>query len=227
MDKSQPLIASINIPTYTRPHSKFFAFNRLIGQIQDTVSNPDDIEINVKIDDGDTQAFDVMSTYAQTYSNFHFWSTPTLGYRGNSHYHDFLASKSQGEFILLSADDNLFETKGWDKLLYNYVDKTTWFLKPCHGQEAYTNGNLAPLMHHRLFELVGHTGPYPADWFWDNIQIWYPIQWPVPEIRILHSWTGFPEETPTMAEMGKENLVLDTNEVRRIIGLIDAERHKR
>lgn len=217
-----PLIASVTIPTFTRPYSKLTAFNRLVPQLEDTASDPDDIEILVKIDDGDTQAFDQCSKYAEQYPNFHFWVTPSLGYRGINTYHDFLAPKSKGQFILISADDNIMESKGWDKMLYNYIDKTTWFLKPFHGQP--TKGNLSQIMHRHLYDLVGHTGRYPTDWFWDNIHMTYPIQWDTPEIRYLHSWTGFNEENATDEIQGP--LTLDHGEVGRIIEIVERERNK-
>lgn len=217
-----PLIASVTIPTFTRPYSKLTAFNRLIPQLEDTVVDPDDIEILVKIDDGDIQAFDQCSKYAEQYPNFHFWITPGQGYRGINTYHDFLVPKSKGQFIMISADDNIMESKGWDKMLYNYIDKTTWFLKPFHGQP--TMGNLSQIMHRHLYDLVGHTGRYPTDWFWDNIHMKYPIQWDTPEIRYLHSWTGFNEENATDEIQGP--LTLDTGEVSRIIEIIKGERAK-
>jgi len=222
MDKTTPLIASVTVPTFNRPYSGLTSFVRLMGTLEDTVENPDDIEILVKIDEGDTKAYDLCKEYEERYNHFHFWVTPSAGYKGINTYHDFLASKSKGQFIMITADDNIMETKGWDRILYNYIDKTTWWLKPFHGQP--TAGNLSQIMHRHLYELVGHTGRYPTDWFWDNIQFMYPIQWDAPDIRYLHSWTGFPEENATDDMQGP--LHLDMAEARRIIKLVTAERSK-
>lgn len=225
MDKTCPYIVSVCIPTFTRPLSKLTAFVRFMDSLIETAHDPNDIEIIVKIDSGDETALALCKEYEEKYKAFHFRFiiTPSEGYRAINKYVDQLASSSVGQFLALWADDSIMESVGWDAVLYNYLDKTTWFLKPFHGQP--TEGNLSPIMHRRLYELVGHTGHYPTDWFWDTIQFKFPIQWSVPEIRCLHSWTGFHEENATDETQGP--LRMDFQEEQRIIRLVREERDKK
>lgn len=98
---------SILCPSRERPRS----LHRLMESIQATASNLDDIEVLIYLD------FDDESTSEIDYINYSF----VRFFRGNrmwmSLMQNFLYSQSRGDFIMACADDFVFRTLYWDKII--------------------------------------------------------------------------------------------------------------
>ncbi len=98
---------------------------RLLTSIRDTVANPQDMEILFAMDNDD----------APTHQFFHVLKTqnefPTLNIQThirehsmflNRDYYNWLASKSIGQYIFVSADDVVYLVPDWDKIIAERIE---------------------------------------------------------------------------------------------------------
>lgn len=109
---------SILCPSRERPRS----LQRLLESIQATANNVEDIEVLIYLDNDDE------STIERDFTNYSF----VRFFRGNrmwmSLMQNFLYSQSDGDFIMACADDFVFKTVNWDKIVVStFASKTDPF----------------------------------------------------------------------------------------------------
>jgi len=100
-------VISILCPSRERPKS----LQRLLQSIQATANNIEDIEVLIYLDNDDE------STLESDFTDYSF----VRFFRGNRMWmsltQNFLYSQSSGDFIMACADDFVFKSVNWDKIV--------------------------------------------------------------------------------------------------------------
>jgi hypothetical protein len=183
------MIASILCMSRVRRFTGTMLLHRFLDNVREYTTDMSDIEILCRIDDDDTATAEALKDYPEV--------TPIVGprmegYRSVPDFYNEMATIAKGTWLPLFSDDLLIETKGWEKILYDYNEYTTHILKPQHPKVF--GGNLFPIMHSNLFKVVGHSGIFPADWWWDIVGTAIPLHVEIPVV-IEHIGSGVPGDT--------------------------------
>jgi len=148
-------LVSVLLPTRGRPELML----KSVASLLTTASNPDQIQILLKIDNDDKE------TYQEAYSSLqdltsHFkilYSPRGLGY-GDLHTHvNDLCAIAEGEYLFLWNDDATITTHGWDDIIREHQDGL-------HGNPVAViqiDNNHAwkfgfPLVHKKIYETIGY-----------------------------------------------------------------------
>lgn len=115
--KNVPIRFSLICPTRLRPEKLI----RFLTSITNTAENPESIEVMVVYDDDDLETASAIEKYVVERDPAKY--DLILKRRKQSHwlnndYFNFAAKESCGEFIWCTADDVIFRTKGWDRIVY-------------------------------------------------------------------------------------------------------------
>ena len=107
-----PKLVTVLIPT----RGRFPLLRNAIEALRDTATRPDDIDIQLAVDDDDTD------TLSQLHNLKDITVTigENVGYSGTADRHNKMFRKSVGEFLLLYADDAIVDTRGWDDIIREY-----------------------------------------------------------------------------------------------------------
>lgn len=183
------MIASVLVISRVRRHTRAKMIHRFLDNVREHTTDMSDIEILIRIDDDDYESAESLANVPDVKVII---GPRVDGYRSVPDMYIELSKIAQGTWLGLFSDDLLIETKGWDKILYDYNQYTTHLLKPQHPKVF--GGNLTPIMHRNLFELVGHCGIYPADWWWDILGVHLPLHIDIPVI-VEHIGSGIEGDT--------------------------------
>jgi len=218
------MIASALIPSRSKPHSGGKVLEKFFEKFWWTVSNPSDVELIVKVDDEDTVQQDTAYRLQEKYGNTKVVLSPRYdGYHSSDIFWNLMASQAQGTWLGLWPDDQIPTTFGWDKILYDYAQYTTYMLYPEHEGLA---GNVGLMIHRELFKLLGTTGNFGADWFWDMAQMTTttPLRIKVP---IVVDGIPFPDDASWITDSGSKvnrNPTYNHADGRRFIQMIEEAR---
>lgn len=149
MSLSTPKI-SVLVPSRNREQQ----FNKLIKNIYETVSDLNNIELLVKLDNDSLYTLNSKDVFLKSFVSERSESL-------NRDYYNFLAKEARGQFLFGIGDDVKFLTKNWDKVL---IEKIEAFLINKSDRIAYVSVNekgskathpCFPLITREAFELLG------------------------------------------------------------------------
>ena len=110
---------SLITPTRNRPDD----LKRLLHSIENTTSDPSQIEILFYVDDDDKVTLDLYKAYEQTYQDFNikFHIGPRSDHFSKDYY-NFLAKKARGRWVMAINDDSVFITEDWDSIIIEKME---------------------------------------------------------------------------------------------------------
>lgn len=164
---------------------------KLIDNVCGTVSNLDNIEILLKLDEDNLYKLD--SRYNWFVKSFISKQSPYL----NRDYYNFLANEAKGDYLFSIGDDVKFLTKDWDLLLLEKIETYLFYLP---DRIAYISVNEVdsqakhpcfPLITKEAFQVLGeYHCPQLLSWGSDRI-LWEIYSGVgrilhIPEISIKH-----------------------------------------
>lgn len=145
---------SINFPT--RGRIPFVV--KLLTSIYMTVDNIDNIEINIGYDNDDIYFIGAIKYLNDIFKNVN------INYYGQDRdenltkFHNYLASKSTGEYIIAVCDDCEFKTNNWESTAYDKLSKcdkpvfgNTW-----DGRNDPNSHTSFPLVSRDMFDKCGY-----------------------------------------------------------------------
>jgi|LakMenEpi03Aug12_release.lakeMendotaPanAssembly.Ray.scaffolds.fasta_scaffold66348_3 hypothetical protein len=169
-DNFLPNKISIQIPTRQRSHHMI----NVINNILDKVSDPNNIEILLRMDDDDMDSVNIIkNTFPQHIGHL---IKILVGNRGGGYYdlpkfHYELSEQSAGEWIFLYNDDVIMDTKNFDLfILENHNQK---IILQSIGENGGSHGGIAggnwffPIIHRDIVKNLGHftiDTPYADGW---------------------------------------------------------------
>ena len=142
----------------------------LLKSLNDTASNPKNVEVLVKIDDDIPEAATSLARHKKKYK-FKIKSINTSRLGGQftlwvAMDDLFFMSNKNSYFVMMLSDETRFQTNGWDKILHKYVkyfDDDIFRLKVSDHKyvnynrilTCFTKPDCFPIMTRKWVELVG------------------------------------------------------------------------
>ena len=113
---------SIILPTRNRVEP----LKKLIESIHETTNRPDQIEVLIICDGDDLESLQALNQLVDEYKvlNISRYVRARSDFI-NEDYYNYLARKTKGKFIWVSADDLIFQVKNWDLIIW---EKLTEYL---------------------------------------------------------------------------------------------------
>lgn len=144
---------SILAPTRKRPKNII----RLVDSILNTVSDIQNIELLVYIDDDDEDSIPALQYAAERISVNAVQGNKLIG----SQMYNELGKLAQGEIIMFAADDIVFRTKNWDIIVQKEFDKFEDKILFIYGNDGYQNGRIGThgFIHRYWVDIVGYVLP--------------------------------------------------------------------
>src|SRR5712692_5651429 len=150
---------SVLLPTRGRPE----ALADSIDSLLDNASNQAEVEILLAVDPDESGAY-ALHDFSP---GVHTWVAPQrFGYARLHEYINFLASKAQGEWLMLWNDDARMQTPGWDKIICSHAadslpQEVLW---PLVNHDA--GGNLFPVWPKWWADVTGYVSLSPNNDVW-------------------------------------------------------------
>lgn len=158
---------SIIAPTRKRPQN----VTRLVDSIVNTVSNIQNVELLVYIDDDDEDSIPALQAAAERVNVNAVQGNKLIG----SQMYNEMGKLAQGDIIMFAADDIVFGTPNWDAIVQQEFDKYEDKILLVYGNDGFQNGRIAThgFVHRHWIELVGYVLPpklasaYTDEWVTD------------------------------------------------------------
>jgi len=226
---------SFLIPTY---HKGLFNLKKALASIFDTVSDPDQIEVLFRLDDGDTEALDFINQYIEENNSYNIKKIigERYGYIKQYKYMNELASHSKGNFICPFPDDYMIHTENWDISLEKFLNKSVvlkpseiYHIKHYGTPSEYTtvpSTNICPFISHLIYKAMGYMSPVIAYDSWiDYISKQLKIKREV-DMKITHFKTTNSLRKYRRNEFSKAKSLLkaDTEKVKKYIRKLNKKR---
>lgn len=165
-----PLVSCL-IPSRGNPKALRRAVESLIGNAR----NPSQVEVILKIDDGDGDTRREVDNLRFTYPTVDIDVVCTPRGRGYFDIHNWLnmmAARSHGDWLFILNDDSVMETQYWDELLCYCTVETCWHNCPQDVFLLWVNIPNRPgaidffLLRRKVFEMTGQVcgSPYGDAW---------------------------------------------------------------
>ncbi len=158
---------SIIAPTRKRPQN----VTRLVDNIVNTVSNVQNVELLVYIDEDDEESIPALQYAAERVNTNAVQGNKLIG----SQMYNELGKLAQGDIFMFAADDIVFRTKNWDTIVEQEFAKYEDKILLVYGNDGFQNGRIAThgFIHRYWVELVGYVLPpklasaYTDEWVTD------------------------------------------------------------
>lgn len=167
-----PPLISVILPTRKRTQ----LLEKSLDSLLSTAHQPQRIEIALAYDDDDDESRDYFASERwTTFLNLYGtqgWAhaTQRWGYRALHEYLNYLAPKTQGDWLFFWGDDAVMETKGWDD--HVAANQTHRGLLHITTSNFPMQCSILPLFHRCWIDLFGCVSPVnPADSWISNIAI--------------------------------------------------------
>lgn len=176
---------SILVPTRKRPQN----ITRLVDSIVATVSNIQNVELLIYIDDDDFDSIPAISEAALRMNVNAVQGNRLIG----SQMYNELAKLATGDIFMFAADDIVFRTQNWDSIVQNkfneYEDKILFI----YGEDGFQHGRIGThgFIHKYWTELVGYVLPprlasaYTDEWI-TNLAERVNRKFYLPELIVEH-----------------------------------------
>lgn len=144
---------SILCPTRKRPQN----ITRFVESIVNTVSDINNVELLVYIDDDDQESIPALSAAAEKVSVNAVQGNQLIG----SQMYNELGKMSNGNIIMFAADDVVFGTPKWDVLVQNEFDKYEDKILFVYGDDGFQKGRIGThgFIHRYWMEILGYVLP--------------------------------------------------------------------
>lgn len=144
---------SIIAPTRKRPQN----VTRLVESIEDTVSSIHNVELLVYIDDDDDESIPALQQAAEHINVNAVQGNQLVG----SQMYNELAKLAKGDILMFAADDVVFKTPVWDKIVerkFNEYEDRILFV---YGEDGFQKGRIGThgFVHRFWWELLGYLLP--------------------------------------------------------------------
>jgi hypothetical protein len=141
---------SILLPTRNR----FEHLSRFINSAISLASEPNSIEILLKIDNDDINTIDNLDKLPYQENLIFVYSDKMGGYDSLADFMNMLYERSSGDWIYLAGDDSVIKTPEWDKLFYQYDNQFVCL----NHLPTYPNGETFnfPIISRKIAEVIGH-----------------------------------------------------------------------
>jgi len=158
---------TIIFPTRNRPNN----ITRMVDSIVRTISDINNVELLVYIDDDDVESIPALTAAAERISVNAIQGNKMPG----SQMYNAIFKEARGDIIMFSADDIVFNTPNWDLLVQKEFDAYEDKILLVYGNDGYQNGRIAThgFIHRYWVELVGYVLPpklasaYTDEWMTD------------------------------------------------------------
>lgn len=143
---------SILVPTRKRPNN----ITRLIDSIVST-SDINNIELLIYIDDDDEESIPALQAGAEKINLIAVQGNRLIG----SQMYNELGKMATGDIIMFAADDIVFRTPHWDKIIQTEFDKYEDKILFVYGEDGYQHGRIGThgFIHRYWMELLGYVLP--------------------------------------------------------------------
>lgn len=146
---------SIILPTRKRVD----IFKKSIDSLHNTISNVENFEILVAIDDDDSETYDKIRDYANIkglpIKTFYY---ERKFYHGLQEYYNDLALKAKGKFIFTWNDDAIMKTINWDINILEHSNKFVMLSPEVENVPNY-KGVLFPIIPRKWIEITKKLSP--------------------------------------------------------------------
>lgn len=144
---------SILCPTRKRPQNLV----RLVDSIVATVSDINNVELLVYIDEDDEDSVPALQTVAEKINTNAVQGNKLIG----SQMYNELGKMATGDIIMFAADDMVFKTPNWDRIVESEFDKYEDKILFVYGEDGFQRGRIGPhgFIHRFWMELVGYVLP--------------------------------------------------------------------
>jgi hypothetical protein len=143
---------------------------RSLHSLATTAQNPANIEVLIAYDDDDSESHEFFSSacwahwLADHVVSVQTFQVPRWGYRSLHEYYNYLATQSQGAWLLMWNDDALMETQHWDDQVRQNDNWRMLLHITCRN--LVMNCSIFPLFHRDWIDLFGTVSPinHPDSW---------------------------------------------------------------
>ncbi len=182
---------SILCPTRKRPQN----ITRLVDNIVATVSNVQNIEFLVYIDDDDEESIPALQYAAEKLNVNAVQGNKLIG----SQMYNELGKLAQGDIIMFAADDIIFKTPNWDVIVQKEFDDIEDKILFVYGEDGFQKGRIGThgFVHRHWVDILGYVLPpklassYTDEWVTD-VAVKAGRRRYIPELLVehLHPATG-------------------------------------
>ena len=144
---------SILCPTRNRPQNLI----RLVDSLVSTVSDIQNVELLVYIDDDDQESIPALSAIAERVNTNAVQGNKLIG----SQMYNELVKMAKGDIIMFAADDIVFGTPKWDVIVQQEFDKFEDKILFVYGEDGFQHGRIGThgFIHRHWVELLGYVLP--------------------------------------------------------------------
>jgi hypothetical protein len=149
----------ITIQTPTR--KRLESFIRTMKSIDETVTDPDRIEMIAFVHEDDTETMEWLKnpTWQPRYDVRPMIGLPsTRGYRFNPSWYANMSMEGKGQWNIWMADDIVVDTVGWDELLVPFDGQFGIICPHCDEDVGF---NVQPIYSRSLFDVMKWFGTHP------------------------------------------------------------------
>jgi len=165
-NKGAVMKISIIMPTRNRPDNLQRLFDSLIA----TVADPLNVEVSSRIDEDDILSKQVFDNYIGRGFNCRYIIGPRSAERLNPLWNDAWKNAT-GEIYMMSGDDFVFRTPGWDTVIRNEFEKSSDKIRFIFGEDGIQHAALGThgFIHKNWTDALGYfVQPYCMIYYFDT-----------------------------------------------------------
>ena len=152
---------SLLIPTRNRPDN----LKRLVNSLINTTEDINNIELCFYVDSDDVVSVDVITDIAEKIKCQCLQGDAAPNVRvSHAITQNSLQKIATGPIFMFSADDIVFHTRGWDKMVINQFDKFEDKIALVYGPDGFQTGDVPVcthgFLHRHWVDVIGYFFPY-------------------------------------------------------------------
>jgi hypothetical protein len=181
---SNPYSISILLPTRGRCDSLKASVQSLVDKAVD----PKSIQIKFGFDRDDdvgTKSFlnDIEPYFKDRHVSYCAYLFEPLGYLRLNEYVNYMALKSQADWLVFWNDDAVMETSAWDQTIINYTGQFKLLAFQSHNDHPYS---IFPIVPKSWLDLLGYLSPHQLSDAWLSQQAYMLDVWERIPVAVTH-----------------------------------------
>ena len=164
------------------------ALGRCIRSLVDLADDVSAIQFMFAFDDDDAAGLtyfkDDLAPWLETKgANYAMYKFKRMGYVNLHKYSNYLADRSDADWLIIYNDDTVMQTQGWDTVIKSYTGQFKLLSFKTHNMHPYS---IFPIIPRKWYEVLGYLSPHPTQDGWTSQQAYMLDIYERIEVDVLH-----------------------------------------
>lgn len=181
-------MSKFNISILLATRGRTDALGRSVRSLIELADDPSGIQIMFAFDNDDTAGLTYFADELQPWldqqgAKYAMYQFKRMGYVNLHKYSNYLADRSDADWLIIYNDDTVMQTKGWDTIIKSYTGQFKLLSFKTHNMHPYS---IFPIIPRKWHDLLGYLSPHPTQDGWTSQQAYMLDIYERIDVEVLH-----------------------------------------